>query len=240
MKSVSSRPRRIFRGAILLKKVFIIALLFDNQPYEHAQWSSWSRRSVGLLISITCPETNLFVSCSLFNSRSICLSCTVCTVVDATFLCLELGGFTTVGRLLKVPLFLPPATINYLNSSRELPLSMLLYFLTANLSAVTLWPLGALSRCTGNLYSTPGFALLSNLYLRHFLVTMKYFYGRADVITSLFVPHLLGQSLQENELYNTKDRVDVLQSMWGQFAWTGLGWCFQITIQLQGWAASIL
>lgn len=239
MKSVLSRPRRIFRGAILLKRVFIIVLLSDNHPYEHAQWSSWSRRSVGRLISITCPETNVFVSCSLFNRRSICLSC-VCTVVDATFFCLELGGFTTVGRLLKVPLFLPPATINYLNSSREPPLSMLLYFLTANLSAVTLWPLGALSRCTGNLYSTPGFALLSNLYLRHFLVTMKYFYGRADVITSLFVPHLLGQSLQENKLYNTKDRVDVLQSMWGQFAWTGLGWCFQITIQLQGWAACIL
>lgn len=63
------------------------------------------------------------------KNRSICLSCSVCTVVDATFFCLELGGFTTVGRLLKVPLFLPPATINYLNSSREPPLSMLLYFL---------------------------------------------------------------------------------------------------------------
>lgn len=233
MKSVSSRPSRTFRGAILLKAVFIIVLLSDNQPYEHAQWSSWFRCSVGRLIIITCLT-------SLFNRRSFWLSCTVCTVVDLLFFCLELGGFTTVGRLLKVPLFLPPATINYLNSSREPPLSMLLYFLTANLSAGTLWPLGALSCCTGNLYSTPGFALLSNLYLRHFLVTMKYFYGHADVITSLFVPHFLGQILQENELYNTKDRVDVLQSIWGQFARTGLGWYFQITIQLQGWAASIL
>lgn len=115
-------------------------------------------------------------------------------------------------RLQKGSLFLPPTTINYLNSSLEPPLSMLLYFLTASLSAVTLLPLGALSHCPGNLYSTPGFALLSNLYLRHFLVTMRYFYGRADVITLLFVPHLLGQSLQENELYNAKDRMDVLQS----------------------------
>lgn len=89
---------------------------------------------------------------------------------------------------------------------------MLLYFLTANLSAVTLLLLGALSHCPGNLYSTPGFALLSNLYLGHFLVTMKNFYGCADVITLLFVPHLLGQGLQENELYNTKDRMDVLHS----------------------------
>lgn len=32
---------------------------------------------------------------------------------------------------------------------------------------------------------------------------MKYFYGSADVITFLFVPHLQGHSLQENELYNT-------------------------------------
>lgn len=92
---------------------------------------------------------------------------------------------------------------------------MLLYFLTGNLSALTLWPLATLVHCPGNLYSTPGFALLSNLSLpnaRYFLVTMKYFYGRADVITFLFVPHLPGHSLQENELYNTKDRMDVLQS----------------------------
>lgn len=170
----------------------------------------------------------------------ICLSYTVCPVVDTPSFVLSSEALAQFARLQKVSLFLAPTTINYLNSSPEPPLSMLLYFLTANLSAVTLWPLGALSHCPGNLYSTPGFALLSNLYLRHFLVTMKYFYGRADVITSRFVPHLLGQSLQENELYNTKDRMDVLQSMWGQFAQTGLGRCFQITIQLQGWAASIL
>lgn len=111
---------------------------------------------------------------------------------------------------------------------------MLLYFLTGNLSAITLWPLATLVHCPGNLYSTPGFALLSNLSLpnaRNVLVTMKHFYGRADVITFLFVPHLLGHSLQENELYNTKDRMDVLQSTWGQFALTGLGWCFQLAIQ---------
>lgn len=92
---------------------------------------------------------------------------------------------------------------------------MLLYFLTGNLAAATLWPLATLLHCPGNLYSTPGFVLLSNLSLPnagHFLVTTTYFYGHADVITFLFVPHLLGHSLQENELYNTKDEMDVVQS----------------------------
>lgn len=92
---------------------------------------------------------------------------------------------------------------------------MLLYFLTGNRSALSLWPPATLQPSPGNLYSTPGFAPLSNLSLPsagHFLVTMKYFYGRADVITFLFVPHLLGHSLQENELYNTKGEMAVLQS----------------------------
>lgn len=133
-------------------------------------------------------------------------------LLTASFFVLSSEALLLFARLQKVPLLLPPTTINYLNSSLGPPLSMLLYFLTANLSAVTLLPLGALSHYLANLYSTPGFALLSNLYLRHFLVTMKYFYGRADVITLLYVPHLPGQSLQENELYNTKDRMDVLQA----------------------------
>lgn len=92
---------------------------------------------------------------------------------------------------------------------------MLLYFLTGNRSALSLWPPATLQPSPGNLYSTPGFALLSNLSppnAGHFLVTMKYFYGRADVITFLFVPHLPGHSLQENELYNTKGEMAVLQS----------------------------
>lgn len=92
---------------------------------------------------------------------------------------------------------------------------MLLYFLTGNRSAFSLWPPATLQPGPGNLYSTPGFALLSNLSppnAGHFLATMKYFYGRADVITFLFVPHLPGHSLQENELYNTKGEMAVLQS----------------------------
>lgn len=109
----------------------------------------------------------------------------------------------------------PPSTINYHNNSLKLPPSMLLYFLTRNLSALSLWSPPTLQPGPGNLYSTPGFAPPSNLSLPnagHFLVTMKYFYGCADVITFLFVPHLPGHSLQKNELYNTKGGMAALQS----------------------------
>lgn len=172
------------------------------------------------------------------HSRTVLLSSLMVTgslfvlLLTSPSCCLELEALVFV-RLRNIPLFLSLSTINYLNSSPKLPSSMLLYFLTGNLSAATLWPLATLLHCPGNLYSTPGFVLLSNLSLpnaRHFLVTTTYFYGRADVITFLFVPHLLGHSLQENELYNTKDEMDVVQSTWGQFAPTGLGWCFQLAI----------
>lgn len=68
----------------------------------------------------------------------ICLSYTACPVVDTPSFVLSLEALVPFARLQKVSLFLPPTTINYLNSSPEPPLSMLLYFLTANLSAVTL------------------------------------------------------------------------------------------------------
>lgn len=49
-----------------------------------------------------------------------------------------------------LPLLLPPSTINYINSSLKLPPSMLLHFVTGNLSAVTLWPPATVSQRTGN------------------------------------------------------------------------------------------
>lgn len=52
--------------------------------------------------------------------------------------------------LSSLPLVLPPSTINYINSSLKLPPSMLLHFVTGNLSAITLWPPATLLRCTGN------------------------------------------------------------------------------------------
>lgn len=45
---------------------------------------------------------------------------------------------------------LPLSSINYINSSPKLPTSMLLHFVTGNLSAVTLWPPATLLHCTGN------------------------------------------------------------------------------------------
>lgn len=160
----------------------------------------------------------------------------VCPIVDVPFLfwvpmLVVFVSACTVSRSLH-----PPSTINYPNNSLQLPPSMLLYFLTGNLSVLSLWPPATLQPGPGNLYSTPGFAPLSNLSppnAGHFLVTMKYFCGRADVITFLFVPHLPGHSLQENELYNTKGGIAVLQSTWGQFGPTGLGCCLKLVVQLK-------
>lgn len=49
-----------------------------------------------------------------------------------------------------LPPSLPPSTINYINSSLKHPPSMLLHFVTGNLSAVTLWLLATLLHCTGD------------------------------------------------------------------------------------------
>lgn len=114
---------------------------------------------------------------------------------------------------------------------------MLLHVVTGNISAVTLWPLATSLHCTGNRAYSLFYRLCSAIQfvfptLDIFLVTMKHFYGRADVITFLFVPHLRGHSLQGNELYNTMERMDVLQWSWGQSTRTWLGWCFHRAVQL--------
>lgn len=80
-------------------------------------------------------------------------------------------------------------------------------------------------------YSTPGFALQSNLSLQH-----QAFPGDNEVCLwpcwchhISFVPHLVGHSLQENELWNTRERMDVLQLTWSQFALTWVDFCFRLT-----------
>lgn len=119
-----------------------------------------SRMQTDLFVDVCfdCPVLSLMATHSLFVLLFVLL-----LTFPSFFLSME--ALLLFVRLQKFLLFLPPTPINYLNSSLEPPPSMFLYFVTADVSAVTLWPLATLLCCPGNLYSTPGFALLSNLYL---------------------------------------------------------------------------
>lgn len=120
-------------------------------------------------------------------------------------------------KLQNIPFILSP-TINYINSNSKISASMLLHFVTGKPSV------DALLHKSGNRPNLPFSKLCPALSairitkVGHFTVTMKNFHECADIITFLFFsPHLPGNSLQENELYNTIEEMDFLHSTPGQF-----------------------
>lgn len=109
-------------------------------------------KTESLSLDVFCPLT-VFTGhwCGDITCLSSCWHC-----------CLESGG------ILSLPPSLPPSTINYINSSLKHPPSLLLHFVTGNLSAVTLW-LELVMDLT--FYSTPGSALQSNFSFQHWTLS---------------------------------------------------------------------
>lgn len=127
----------------------------------------------------------------------------------------------------------PPSTINYINSSPKLPIAccsvwwqetflLLLYGLLTHYCTTPVIEL--------TFHSPPSFTpTVQFVFVRLDIFWWQWRIFMTMLISShfCFSPHLPGHHLQENELYNTIEVMDSLQSTSGQFAPAWLGLCLQ-------------
>lgn len=198
-------------------------------------WGCRGCRQTYLWMCFDCPVLSLMTTHSLFVLLFVLL-----LTFPSFFLSTE--ALLLFVRLQKFLLFLSRSTpINYLNSSLEPPPSILHYFLTANVSAVTLWPLAALLCCPGNLYSTPGFALLSNLYLPSLdIVWRQWSIFMAVLMSSHSCLSLISWGTACRKMNYTTQRTGWMFCSQIEASLPRQDLDLQLAVQPQRWAASIL